>query len=59
MLNHGGLLAHVTVAAVLLAFVLIFTERDGFAWTLAAAVFGGGVVADLAGQVIRGRRSRR
>jgi hypothetical protein len=59
VLSRTEIIAHVVVAAVLVAFVLIFTDRSGFAWLLAAGVFAGGIVGDLAGRMFRARQSRR
>ncbi|UUI68002.1 hypothetical protein NP095_12430 [Aeromicrobium duanguangcaii] len=59
MLSRTGILAHLVVAAALVAFVLIFTDRGGFAWLLAVSVFAGGIVGDLAGGVFRARQSGR
>ncbi|MBC9226273.1 hypothetical protein GL325_08075 [Aeromicrobium sp. 636] len=58
MLSRIEILSHAVVLAVLVAFVLIFTDRSIFAWTLAGACFVGVLAGDLLIRAVRARTRR-
>jgi len=59
VLSRIEIMSHAVVLAVLVAFVLIFTDRSTFAWTLAGACFVGVLAGDLMIRAFRARTSRR